>query len=582
MLLSFKNIKKDFDNVEVLKNINLDIKKNKILGIVGRNGAGKSTLVDIIFGLSEKDEGKILFHQPEIKAAYLRQNGSYELNILCKTNIRKDKDIDLNHSMLKYTSELGLEKFYAWDNVRLGNLSGGERTKVSLANIWNFKPQLLILDEPTNNMDFKGVNWLLSELEKFNGSVIIISHDRYFLDKAVDEILEIEDGKSIIFEGNYSFYKEEKERRFKSQFNQYKKEQNYREKIQEDIDNLKNWSQKAHRESTKKSIVAENKMGGKEYFRAKAKKRDIQIKSKIKKLEKLKVDGVEKPKEDKKIYFEFNANAKGGKRLLEFKNISKAFGNNVLFNNSSFYINRGEKIGIFGENGTGKSTLIKIIIGEEKLNNGEMWISDSLEIAYLSQNVVDLDSEITPLELIGELPRDNMGKVRTMLFNMGLSNRILDTKIKYLSFGEKMKVKLAGFILKSYPLIILDEPENHIDLPSREQLEEALINYEGTVIIVSHDRYMMEKICNKMIVIENKMIKRYEKNIKDINLMESHKSLTNDELKSKLMVIENKIAEVLGKLSMIANKDEKYLELEQQFNILLKEKSILTDRIKSK
>lgn len=582
MLLSFKNIKKDFDNVEVLKNINLDIKKNKILGIVGRNGAGKSTLVDIIFGLSEKDEGKILFHQPEIKAAYLRQNGSYELNILCKTNIRKDKDIDLNHSMLKYTSELGLEKFYAWDNVRLGNLSGGERTKVSLANIWNFKPQLLILDEPTNNMDFKGVNWLLSELEKFNGSVIIISHDRYFLDKAVDEILEIEDGKSIIFEGNYSFYKEEKERRFKSQFNQYKKEQNYREKIQEDIDNLKNWSQKAHRESTKKSIVAENKMGGKEYFRAKAKKRDIQIKSKIKKLEKLKVDGVEKPKEDKKIYFEFNANAKGGKRLLEFKNISKAFGNNVLFNNSSFYINRGEKIGIFGENGTGKSTLIKIIIGEEKLNNGEMWISDSLEIAYLSQNVVDLDSEITPLELIGELPRDNMGKVRTMLFNMGLSNRILDTKIKYLSFGEKMKVKLAGFILKNYPLIILDEPENHIDLPSREQLEEALINYEGTVIIVSHDRYMMEKVCNKMIVIENKMIKRYEKNIKDINLMESHKSLTNDELKSKLMVIENKIAEVLGKLSMIANKDEKYLELEQQFNILLKEKSILMDRTKSK
>ena len=582
MLLSFKNIKKDFDNVEVLKDINLDIKKNKILGIVGRNGAGKSTLVDIIFGLSEKDEGKILFHQPEIKVAYLRQNGSYELNILCKTNSRKDKDIDLNHSMLKYTSQLGLEKFYTWDNVRLDNLSGGERTKISLANIWNFKPQLLILDEPTNNMDFKGVNWLLSELEKFNGSVIIISHDRYFLDKAVDEILEIEDGKSVIFKGNYSFYKEEKECRFKAQLKQYKEEQSCKEKIQEDIKNLKNWSEKAHRESTKKPIVAENKMGGKEYFRAKAKKRDVQVKSKIKKLEKLKLEGVEKPKEDKKIYFEFNSDTKGGKRLLEFKNVSKAFGKNVLFNNSSFYINRGEKIGIFGENGTGKSTLIKIIIGEEKLNNGEMWISDSLEIAYLSQNVVDLDSEITPLELIGELPREDMGKVRTMLFNMGLSNRILDTKIKYLSFGEKMKVKLAGFILKNYPLIILDEPENHIDLPSREQLEEALINYEGTVIIVSHDRYMMERVCNKMIVIENKIIKRYEKNIKDINLRESHNSLTNEELKSKLMVIENKIAEVLGKLSMIANKDEKYLELEQQFNILLKEKSILTDRIKSK
>ncbi|WP_461614191.1 ribosomal protection-like ABC-F family protein [Clostridium sp. Marseille-QA1073] len=582
MLLSFKNIKKDFDNVEVLKDVSLDIKKNKILGIVGRNGAGKSTLVDIIFGLSEKDEGKILFHQLEIKAAYLRQNGSYELNILCKTNSRNDKDITLNYSMLKYTSELGLEKFYTWDNVRLDNLSGGERTKVSLANIWNFKPQLLILDEPTNNMDFKGVNWLLSELEKFNGSVIIISHDRYFLDKAVDEILEIEDGKSIIFQGNYSFYKEEKERRFKAQLKQYKEEQSYREKIEEDIDNLKNWSEKAHRESRKKALATGNKMGGKEYFRVKAKKKDVQVKSKIKKLEKLKVDGVEKPKEDKKIYFEFNSNAKGGKRLLEFKNVSKAFEKNVLFNNSSFYINRGEKIGIFGENGTGKSTLIKIIIGEEKLNNGEMWISDSLEIAYLSQNVVDLDIEITPLELIGELPREDMGKVRTMLFNMGLSNRILDTKIKYLSFGEKMKVKLAGFILKNYPLIILDEPENHIDLLSREQLEEALINYEGTIIIVSHDRYMMERVCNKIIVIENKMIKRYEKNIRDINLRKNNNDLSEDKLKANLMVIENKIAEVLGKLSMIANKDEKYLELEQQFNILLKEKSILTDRIKSK
>lgn len=582
MLLSFKNIKKDFDNVEVLKDISLNIKKNKILGIVGRNGAGKSTLVDIIFGLSEKDEGKILFHQPEIKAAYLRQNGYYELNVLCKANSRKDKDITLNHNMLKYTSELGLEKFYTWDNVRLDNLSGGERTKVSLANIWNFKPQLLILDEPTNNMDFKGVNWLLSEIEKFNGSVIIISHDRYFLDKAVDEILEIEDGKSTIFEGNYSFYKEEKERRFKAQLNQYKEEQSYREKIQEDIDNLKNWSEKAHRESRKKALATGNKMGGKEYFRVKAKKKDVQVKSKIKKLEKLKVDGVEKPKEDKKIYFEFNSNAKGGKRLLEFKNVSKAFGKNVLFSNSSFYINRGEKIGIFGENGTGKSTLIKIIIGEEKLNQGEMWISDSLEIAYLSQNVVDLDSEITPLDLIGEFPREDMGKIRTMLFNMGLSNRILNTKIKYLSFGEKMKVKLAGFILKNYPLIILDEPENHIDLPSREQLEEALINYEGTIIIVSHDRYMMERVCNKMIVIENKMIKRYEKNIRDINSKRNNNDLSEEKLKANLMVIENKIAEVLGKLSMITNKDEKYLELEQQFNILLKEKSILMDRIKNK
>lgn len=532
VIMKCKDISKEYGDKVILKNINLDLKLGEKVGIVGENGAGKTTLVNIITGNSVATSGEVIWYKEGIKIGYMKQATDY-------TNLQS-------------------------------HLSGGERTKALLKSILYGDFNLLVLDEPTNHLDYEGVSWLIKKVNEFKGTIIIISHDRYFLDKTVNKIIEIEDKAVKNYNGNYTAYRDKKKKNFQDQMHSYIEQEKVKEKINNQIAELKKWSNKAHKEAGKKAIETGNKVGGKQFNRAKAKKMDAQVKSKIKRLQKLQVEGVDKPKEEGYIVFNGISSGKIGSVVLEAKDISKAYDNKMLFNKSSFYIKQGEKVGVYGPNGCGKTTLIKAILGQEEIE-GEINISSSRKIGYISQDVLDINEEISIIEAFKINSRKELGKLRSDLALIGFDAESLNKKIKYLSLGERMKIKLLLLIRESYEVLILDEPTNHIDLHVREQLESVLDRYNGTIILVTHDRYMMEKICDKLLVFDNKEIKRYEYNFNEylekINEKNEKKNMNRAE---ENLIIDNRITCIISELS-ITNKDSvRYKELEKQYNELIK------------
>jgi macrolide transport system ATP-binding/permease protein len=558
-LMKVREIEKSFNLRKVLTNISFEIKHGDRIGLVGYNGTGKTTLANILSGKLSPDKGTIE-KSKGLRVGYLSQSIDYEVNDFYKAAST------LEGEMYHLASELGLKKAYEWQEDRLQHLSGGEKLKLALSMVWASKPGLLILDEPTNHLDFNGIEWLISELKSFNSAVLIISHDRHFLDKAVSQIFEIEDGKMHFYKGNYSDYQLEKKRRVESQQHQYSIQQKKKEEIELQMDLLTSWSEKAHRNSTKQ----DRDRGYKEFHRAKAKNRDKQIKSKMKRLQQeLEKNKIEKPTNEAGVRFQFENKGKRGKRIIEAKKLTKAFGYEPLFHDSQFYISQGERIGLIGENGCGKTTFIKMIIGQEPLTSGELWKSESLKIAYLSQDVDDLSPNQTALEALGFTDRESIFRARTMFANLGMKEALITKPMGTLSLGERTRVKLVDILMGEYDVLILDEPTNHLDLPSREQLEKTLDEFTGTILTVSHDYYFLNKLCDKLLVFEDGNIKRLE--IKPEEYFNKNPdTISNDN--ETLLIIENRIAIILGELSLIDQKHPKYQELDFEFNLLLKKK----------
>ncbi|MED4532726.1 ribosomal protection-like ABC-F family protein [Metabacillus fastidiosus] len=558
-MLKIRGLTKTYGTNKLLDGLNINIKNKDCIGIVGANGAGKSTLANILFGVEAYDSGTIEELNGAVRKGYLLQSIDYVTNDFKKI-IQKQEE----SGFYEAASELGLEKLQSWDEERVDHLSGGERLKLSLANIWASRPELLILDEPTNHLDLKGVNWLIEQLKSFNGTVIIISHDRYFLDKTVDTIFDLEDGKITTYKGNYTAFKNEKQRRYEEQRHQYNIQQKEKQRVEGLIANLGEWSEEAHRTSTKKE-------GFKEYYRVKAKGMDKQIKSRKKRLEKeLEKHKVEKPKEEQKILFQFQDVYKRGKRVIEAKNLKKLYEKRILFEKGQFYVKHGEKIALIGPNGCGKTTLMKMILGEEAISEGELWKSSSLRVGYLSQDVSDVPLYKTPIEMMGLTKREDIFRARMILASMGLSEYKAGQKMEELSLGERTRVKLACLLINQYDVLILDEPTNHLDLRSREQLESTLQQYNGTIIVVSHDYYFLNKLCKKLIRIDSGTIERIEVGFQQFNEKESMKNKNRSE--DELLIINTKITAVLGELGSLFPTDEKYKQLDAQFQELLKKK----------
>ncbi|MCA0173042.1 ribosomal protection-like ABC-F family protein [Bacillus sp. RAR_GA_16] len=551
-VIQVKELQKSFGEREILSDVSFDIRNGEKIGLVGWNGAGKSTLVNILMKRIEPDKGSMTI--PYVNIGYLPQSTDNHLAV----------DVELfGERLLEQSKKLGFQK-ERWEQEDLDHLSGGEKLKVSLAKIWASSPEFLILDEPTNHLDMQGVKWLSEEVRNYSGAALIISHDRYFLDETVTKIFELESGKLTIYEGNYSFYRNEKQRRTEQNKREYEKQQRKVEMIEQQISTLKDWSAKGHREAGKGGSNSENRqMGLREFERAKAKKKDNQIKSKLKRLNlELKKDGVEKPKEEKTVSFQFESASKRGKRVLEAKGIKKEFGDRLLFEKSHFYIKHGERIGLIGPNGTGKTTFIKILLEQEKLTKGSLWKSESTKVAYLSQDVTDLPGEKTPLDYLDLSNRQQETKARTLLSNMGIQQEILKKPIAQLSLGERTRIKLIHMILMEYDFLILDEPTNHLDLPSREELERTLNTYTGTLLIVSHDRYLIEKLCTKLLVIEKGQMKRVEVGLKEYE--ERQKGTGRENAKEELAVIETKMTELLGKISYLSAGTEEYETIDKE------------------
>ncbi|RSD26179.1 ribosomal protection-like ABC-F family protein [Mesobacillus subterraneus] len=565
-IMKIRAIQKSFNEKQVIQNAEFDIKKGSRIGLVGSNGAGKTTLANIIYGTTMPDNGTVETINGSLNIGYLKQSTDYSVHEFKNTFSLAE------NGLLHLSSQLGLSSDLDWHDPDWEKLSGGEKLKLSLARIWASHPEVLILDEPTNHLDLHGVNWLIAELTVFKGAVIIISHDRYFLDQTVTEIIEIEDGVTKSFSGNYSVYRQEKQKLYETQLHQYEIQQRHKLQIQQQISKLKNWSEKAHRDSTKQGTNSERRLiGFKEYHRVKAKKLDNQVKSKLKRLKnELEKNEVKQPKEEAKVCFEFMESRKRGKRILEARKLSKQYGQRCLFKNSHFYMNHGERMAILGKNGSGKTTLLKILLGEELPAEGDIWISETLKIGYLSQDVSDLPLNQTIIEYTGLTDRDSLRRARTILSNIGLSEEKLMVPIGQLSLGERTRIKLVMMLLEELDLLILDEPTNHLDLASRESLERTLLEFSGSILAVSHDVFFLEKISEKLLVIEEGKIVRSEFGMKEYN--SSPVPRNHLEKEAELMILQNEISAVISKLSFLSREEAEYKELDRKLTELLKKK----------
>ena len=499
-IIQCKNLQKSYPPLDLLTNITFSVEVGERIGLVGRNGCGKTTLLSLLCRATDPDAGELMI--PKTGIGYLPQNPASVMDTE-----------GFSDMAFYYAARLGLD-YEAFD--RMDEASGGERTKAALSLLFAQDPTVLLLDEPTNHMDINGIRALSELLREFTGTAIVVSHDRYFLDLTVDRIIEIDAGCAVSYAGNYSYYKEEKERLYKDQLHRYESERKEQRRIEDAIKKTREWAQKGHRDSTKPPSGTP-KMGYKEKERVKAKKLDSSAQSRIKRLEKRKASGEEKPIEDRKVRFSISGEAQSGKRILEVRDLSMAFGERCLFRESSFYVHRGEHVAVFGENGCGKSTLFSILLGDADPVSGDVWISPGRTPHYLPQSTDLFDGESeTGLSYLQRQVGVMDGAKRSILHQMGIETRHLSIPLMNLSYGEKMKIRLAEPILRQTEFLILDEPTHHLDLPTREALEDTLKEYGGTLLVVSHDIYFLQKVCDKVLLFEEGHIRRMEQSFAEL------------------------------------------------------------------
>ncbi|MBR2705119.1 MAG: ABC-F family ATP-binding cassette domain-containing protein [Clostridia bacterium] len=517
--LDIKDLVKNYGIKNVLDGLSFEVKSGERVALIGQNGCGKSTVLNTINGDETIDGGRVnirngasikmlkqIYEKRDIDCTveeFLMENFSkcFELEKKLKC-IEEEMATETNDNLLqKLINKYGRiqdeyvlnggyeiqEKYkkicsgFKYDDLFLcsmyNTLSGGERTKVNLAKILMSNPDILLLDEPTNHLDVDTLEWLEELLSSYSGTILVISHDRYFLDKIATKTVLIESGKAKIYHGNYSYFLEEDERRTLAEFEKYKSQQKQIEKMKDSIKTLRKFGD-----------IAQNEMF---YKRAKSIEKRLE-----------KMDVLEKVDIDKK---KSNINLVAGDRsandVIKVEHLFKNFGDKNIFNDFNMNVYRKEKVCITGKNGSGKSTLIKMIIGEGQGYSGKIELGSNTKIGYIPQELNFKNKEETILEYI--LNNTNMGETeaRTYLAKFSFYGENVFKRIRELSGGEKVRLILAKLMRKNINLLVLDEPTNHLDIASREALEESLKSYDGTVLFVSHDRYFIKKISTRMIKI---------------------------------------------------------------------------------
>lgn len=536
------NINITFGDKIILENITADIPTGAVIGIVGGNGEGKSSLLSALANETIPTSGYMNWFGTAPTISYFKQEDE------------QFKNDDFADDEQAYFSKWSVPA-----HRRYEDLSGGEKMKRRLSRVFAENSQLLLLDEPTNHLDQESLSFLKQQILAYPGTIILVSHDRYFLDEVASWIWEVENKKLTVYAGNYTSYRQKKEESRLSQQRLYDAQQSKIKQVEKQMSALRNWSAKAHADSTKHEF-------NKEYYRVKAKKMDVQIRSKKKRLElELSKNTIDEPEVEKEVTFSIEGNKKKGKRVIEAKRMSKTFEDQLLFQNATFTVQSQERIGILGFNGSGKSTFFRMLLGEESVQ-GELWKSEAMNIGYLRQTVFDLPEEKTPSEFFGPTDFETRGQIQTLMMNLGFSKDHWSRPIRTMSMGERVKLKLMEFILDQKDVLLLDEPTNHLDLPSREQLEKTLSTYPGTILLVTHDRYFLEKLTNKILIFENKTIRKVEMGYNEW----MHK--TNESAREKeLLKLETERQAVLGELSYLQKKDPKYSKLDRQFIALTKQ-----------
>ncbi|MGD6892792.1 ribosomal protection-like ABC-F family protein [Bacillus mobilis] len=513
-ICSVNNVTKSFGGNIIFENISLEIKNGERVGLVGRNGSGKTTIFQLLTGMESLDAGAIhmkkgtrIGHVAQIpkfnesmtvydvlsSAFKAEKELEREIRTLEK-NMAEEREpsalqrlmerygviqekfaflggYEIEANMMKVANGLQVKELFPRSFLEL---SGGEQTKVSLAYMLLQKPDLLLLDEPTNHLDLFAVEWLEQFLKEYNGTVMVISHDRYFLDEVVTKIFDLEDGEIHVYHTNYSQFVEEKEERLLQEFQAYQEQQKKIKKMKEAIKRLREWANQA------------NPPNEGLHKRARSMERALE------RIEKLKKPILER----KQMGLQFEGKERSGKDVVVMKEVSKGFADHPLFNEANLHVRFQERAAIVGRNGTGKTTLLKLLLEEIEPDAGEIRIGSSVKIGYLSQHAYgNVKSNV--LEAFREYVAVTEGEARHILAKFLFYGPAVFKKVTQLSGGEKMRLRLAQLMYQDINFLILDEPTNHLDIESREVLEEALEQYNGTILAVSHDRYFLNKLFEK-------------------------------------------------------------------------------------
>ncbi|PKR84623.1 ribosomal protection-like ABC-F family protein [Heyndrickxia camelliae] len=570
-VLKTDNLSVELNGVFIFQGVNLDIQRGNHVALIGDNGVGKTTLLKVLcgkvsqtggkleFGISREEIGWMMDEQVDvglttIKFLYMENEQCYEVKNKLENMQDHWKDDasfieEYNNTLQQYmdlqgyewemkmervAKELGIEQ--EWWNIPFRELSGGQKTRVRLARLLIKEPQMLVLDEPTNHMDIESVEWLVGWLRQYKGTVLFTSHERDFIDKVADITYELTDKGTKRYNGGYSFYKKLHDEEQHAAEELYKKYNQERKKLLEVIQTYKQWYQKASNSASERNPFAKKQAG----------RHAKQVKVKEKALERLDNKKMERPRENKGIEAVFDAEAFEGKRMIGMKDVSFSYHADApFFQHLEMEILRGDRLAVVGKNGSGKTTLLKLLTGILNPLEGEVRRNPQLRIGYFMQELDQLNMENTILEELLELEHLTQEEARTILACFLFRREDVFKKIKDLSMGEKCRVAFVKLYFSEANLLVMDEPTNYLDIRTREQIEEALAVYPGSVVIVSHDPYLLRKVANRVIEIEAGQVSHYKGSYTDWEVSRKL-SPEKQKLENEISLLEMELVDLYG------------------------------------